>query len=244
MESLTLGMSQEEVSALFAIPGERIHAFLQADRVYDCRAFVTPDTVGTQFLLWRDDALVSAFHYRDAEDYEAQTAMEDENGLPHEKGCASLIEQFPEMEAEDLKAFAERVHCVLPDPPPGAATTAAEMLMWSPVILVSAPMLPVSVAMLPAAHVAADIGDAKRARFFELSLGEAAKDVELRLGTPEEKLGNPGRYEIWIYRKDFAALDSLTLSIGLRADSVEWIRYYYDAGADYRGEGPYTRPSD
>lgn len=230
LPALRTGMDEKEVQHTLHAPGLPVlRATVGASRAV-CRVFDTPHTCMRYYALWEDQRLVAVCSSEACPDPIGASALADSSDLiPHESGVEYWIGAIRAGGADFEQAAYGGSKCYHNEEDFG---TPGEWLMWSPLLVVYLPFLPLSLAS-EAGH---DTKNAKTyTRIFETKPGEPAAALSKRLGDPDQILGEPGVYEVWVYNSERLKIEDkrLVFSLGLRASRVEWVRFGYDAYNDY-----------
>lgn len=226
-----LGMTEADVRESVGKPGEPIFKFA-GDHDYVCRKFVSGDNGVPYYFLWEDGKLASVMSGADCKLLERTSGADGGGGgLPHEHEFAELLAPFNPPRAPETLDFAE-------DSPyfqskaDRAKQTRAELLMWSPIIVLSLPFLPLTA---PAEAYDDAATAAAYARAYRIEPGMDGARIEKLIGKPDHILGDMASYGVYTYHYRPADGESMYISIGWRNGKSEWIRFRYNAFTEYVG---------
>ncbi len=225
-------MSQKEVRRILRTPGQPVFMFQEGQDLYECRKYYLREYRAEYVLLWMNDHLCSGRPrgFENMPDIVTLRSDTPPDKLPHEDGYAALKQVF----RSNLDGFANPADAYT-GRRYSAKDTASEYLMW-------APLIPMGVTFLALSTPANVASDAAARRMMDLTLGLTSQQVRTSQGSPESILGSPETYAIWIYRRTIIASEGvkLSMSVGFREDKVVWIRWGYNAAAEYGAQHPAT----
>lgn len=224
------GMSVKEVSRAAGRKGKPVFTFIEGGQRYLCRKFVPEDTGVPYYFLWADGRLLSV------KAFEKGRAMEKVSGLsqttdafPHVMGYDTLLAPFEPPQLPSTIDFAALKEGFMPR---NKELERAELVMWSPIILISLPFLPLTLPFTLLDHAQYAAGYEKAWR---LDAEMVPEEVERRMGAPDHVLGDPATYGIWVFHHTPGEGEHIDVSVGFRSATTQWIRYGYDASRDYAG---------
>jgi hypothetical protein len=222
-------MSIEEVTHAVGREGKPVFKFIDEAR-YDCHKFLAKDTGVPYYFLWEGDSLRSVAACEKGHPLERVSGMnKTSDTLPHETGFEILLAPFRADKTPSDTDFAADKEGFRPL---NQGSTAGEWLMWSPIIVISLPFLPLTLPLAILDHAQAAIG---YERAYRLDVGMAPEDVKRHMDAPDHVLGDPASYGVWVYHHTPAEGEHINVSVGFRSGRATWIRYGYDAHKDSIG---------
>ncbi|NUM54209.1 MAG: hypothetical protein HUU46_11240 [Candidatus Hydrogenedentes bacterium] len=226
-----LEMTESEVRKAVGKPGEPIFK-VASDHDYVCRKFVSGANGVPYYFLWEDGKLASVKSAEDCRFLERTSgSVVGCVSLPHEHGFAELLSPFTPPRGPETFDYAA-AKSGFQSKADRAKQTRAELLMWSPIIVLSLPFLPLS-APAEAYDNAATVAAYSRAYRVEPGMDE--QQVEKLIGKPDHVLGDTVKYGVYTYHYRPADGESMYISIGWRGGQSEWVRFRYNASAEYTG---------
>lgn len=226
-----IGMTEDALLKATGARGEPIFAF-RHDHDYICRRFVSKANGVPYYFLWENGFLSAVASGENCWLVERTRGISPgERSLPHEQGFDDLLAPFkPPRAPESFDYTAKSPNFMTRKERRELAR--AELIMWSPIIVLSLPLLPLSAAgeMYDNAATATAY-----ARAYELLPGMNVSEVEKRIGKPDHTLGDPISYGVYAYHYRPADGESMYISVGWRNSTLEWVRFHYNAYAEFTG---------
>lgn len=237
LERVKDGMSVKEASRAAGRKGKPVFTFIDKGQRYHCRKFVPEDTGVSYYFLWADDRLLSINTGEKGRALEKVSGLSQTTGeFPHERNYDTLLAPFEPPRPPSTIDFAALKEGFMPR---NKELERAEWVMWSPIILVSLPFLPLILPFTLMDHAQYATGYEKAWR---LDAEMVPEEVERRMGAPDHVLGDHTAYGIWVFHHWPGPGEHIDVSVGFRSASTQWIRYGYDAYRDFAG--PESSESD
>lgn len=196
MARLEPGMSVKAARHAAGTSGEPIALFLDRGQRFEIRTYMVRETGARYHVPWIDGALQSVLPADKSVSLEARPPQPgDPSSLPHENGFQVLLEAFAAASAPSDVDFAQPRDGFHPR---DKKQERAELVMWTPVVLVLLPVMPIQL-------MSVGVSAAGHDPYYDLDLGWSPERVRKRIGDPKEVVGDPSDYGVmpeWAMAQD------------------------------------------